>query len=136
MDLKRPPRVLLAVNGGLMRGLQVNYILQAAGAVFVRDDLTEPAYRFWSINDIHPAMVRVNAGGVPILVEIWSLTLEALTFVLLNEPPGLTIGRVVLANGSEVLGVIGEPAICEGQKEITTFGGWRAYLASLEVEPV
>ena len=29
-----------------------------------------------------------------------------------------------------VLGVLGEPFLCEGQREISAFGGWRAYVAS------
>ena len=39
-------------------------------------------------------------------------------------------GKVKLTDGSEVLGVLGEPILCAGQKEITSFGGWRAYTAS------
>ena len=35
-----------------------------------------------------------------------------------------------LADGQETLGVLGEPALCEGQREITAYGGWRAYLAA------
>jgi len=42
----------------------------------------------------------------------------------------LSIGKVTLADGSEVLGVLGEPVLCEGQIEITSFAGWRAYTAS------
>jgi hypothetical protein len=38
---------------------------------------------------------------------------------------------VTLDDGSEVLGVLGEPILCEGQKEITETGGWRAYIASM-----
>jgi hypothetical protein len=30
-----------------------------------------------------------------------------------------------------VLGVLGELAACEGQKEITAFSGWRAYITTL-----
>ena len=37
---------------------------------------------------------------------------------------------MTLADGSEALGVIGEPVLCEGQREITSHGGWRTYLAS------
>ena len=37
--------VLLAVNGTLMRGLELNPNLLAAGATFVRETKTEPAYR-------------------------------------------------------------------------------------------
>ncbi len=34
---------------------------------------TEPAYRLWSINDRHPAMVRVKSNGVAVAVEVWSV---------------------------------------------------------------
>jgi hypothetical protein len=50
--------------------------------------------------------------------------------ILQNEPPGLAIGKVVLKDGSVVLGVLGEPFLCEGKREITEFGGWRAYVAA------
>jgi hypothetical protein len=33
---------------------------------------------------------------------------------------------VNLEDGSTVLGVIGEPALVEGQREISEYGGWRA----------
>jgi hypothetical protein len=29
-----------------------------------------------------------------------------------------------------VLGVLGEPFLCEGEREITAHGGWRAYTAA------
>jgi len=122
--------VLLAVNGTLMRGLELNPNLIAVGAAFVRETGTESAYRLWSINDRHPAMVRVQTGGVAVAVEIWAVPPAGLATILLKEPPGLSIGKVKLSDGSEVLGVLGEPVLCDGQKEITSFGGWRAYTAS------
>jgi hypothetical protein len=128
-----PAPILLAVNGTLMRGLALNHNLLAAGAGFVRESATEPAYRLWSINDCHPAMVRVTRGGAAVAVEIWAVPPAALASILINEPPGLCIGKVRLADGTVVLGVLGEPALCEGQKEITSFGGWRAYTAASPV---
>jgi len=122
--------ILLAVNGTLMRGLELNPNLLAAGGTFVREACTEAAYRLWSIEDRHPAMVRVSSGGATVAVEVWSVPAEGLAFILISEPPGLTIGKVSLEDGSEVLGVLGEPALCESQKDITAFGGWRAYTAS------
>ncbi len=119
-----------AVNGTLMRGLELNGNLQKVGAVFVREDVTAPMYRLWSIADRHPAMLRVSENGQAIALEIWSVTPDALGAILLSEPAGLCIGKIVLANGQEVLGVLGEPFLCEGQKEITSYGGWRAYTAS------
>jgi len=122
-------RVLLAVNGTLMRGLALNPNLLAAGATFVRETTTEPSYRLWSIDDCHPAMVRTRKGGAAVAVEVWAVPPGGLAEILLQEPPGLSIGKVKLADGSTVLGVIAEPMLCEGQREITPFGGWRAYLA-------
>jgi hypothetical protein len=123
--------VLLAINGTLMRGLKLNPNMLAAKAGFVRETFTEPAYRLWTINDDHPAMVRVTDGkGVKVAVEVWSVPAAGLARILLNEPPGLSIGKVRLEDGSIVLGVLGEPALVEGQKEITAYGGWRAYVAA------
>jgi hypothetical protein len=116
-----------AVNGTLMRGLELNGNLQKVGATFVREAQTAPIYRLWTINDRHPAMLRVNQNGAAIALEIWSISPAALGEVLMSEPAGLAIGKVVLSDMQEVLGVLGEPFLCEGQKEITEYGGWRAY---------
>ena len=131
--------VLLAVNGTLMRGLELNANLIEAGATFVRETRTAPIYRLWSIDDRHPAMIRVAeggadaaVGGAAIALEVWSVPPEGLASILLKEPPGLCIGKIRLEDGTETLGVLGEPALCEGQREITRYGGWRAYVASRE----
>ncbi len=126
--------VLLAVNGTLMRGLKLNPNMLAAKATFVREAKTESVYRIWTVNDEHPAMVRVTDGkGVQVALEVWSVPAAGLASILLNEPPGLSIGKVKLEDGSTVLGVLGEPALVEGQKEITRYGGWRAYIAAEHV---
>jgi glutamine phosphoribosylpyrophosphate amidotransferase len=124
--------IALAVNGTLMRGLELNPNLLRVGATFVREERTEPAYRIFSINDRHPGMFRVAQGGVSVAVEVWSVPAVGLGAILLQEPPGLAIGKVKLASGEEVLGVLAEAILCEGQREITSFGGWRAYRAALD----
>jgi gamma-glutamylcyclotransferase (GGCT)/AIG2-like uncharacterized protein YtfP len=124
------PDVLLAVNGTLMRGLELNGNLLAAGARFVRETTTAPEYRLWSIDDRHPAMIRVGAAGAAIAVEVWEVPAAGLAHILMAEPPGLCVGKVRLADGQQTLGVLGEPALCEGQLDITDHGGWRAYVAA------
>ena len=121
--------MLLAVNGTLMRGLELNGNLVAAGATFLRETRTAPAYRLWSIGDRHPAMLRVREGGAAIAVEVWDVPPAGIASILSKEPPGLCIGTVRLEDGTDVLGVLGEPMLCEGQREITQHGGWRAYVA-------
>lgn len=123
--------VLLAVNGGLMRGMRSESVMTAAGARFVREDCTAPRYRIWSIEDVHPAMMRVSEGGAAIALEIYELTPAGFVTVLSREPRGLSVAHVTLADGETVFGVVGEPFLCEGRREITEHGGWRAYLASL-----
>ena len=122
--------IQLAVNGTLMRGLELNQNLLQVGASFVREAQTMNIYRLFSINDVHTAMYRVDDdSGQSIALEIWQLDGAGLISVLANEPAGLCIGKVQLEDGSEVLGVLGEQVICQGQKEITQYESWRTYVA-------
>jgi allophanate hydrolase len=41
----------------------------------------------------------------------------------------MTIGRVRLDDGREMLGFTCEPAAQSGATDITSYGGWRAWLA-------
>lgn len=125
----------LAVNGTLMRGLALNVNMLEAGAVFVKEAHTAPIYRLWSIQDIHPAMMRVPDGGVAIALEIWAVPPEGLSQILMQEPPGLCVGKIVLANREVVLGVLGEPFLCRNQLEISQWSGWRSYIAAKHSVP-
>jgi hypothetical protein len=122
----------IGVNGTLMRGLALNQNLLNAGAEYVRETVTTASYRMWSIDDQYPAMLRDSTAGASIQLEIWRLSCEAFVDILGQEPPGLCIGKIHLRDQSVVLGILGEPYICEGQKEITQWGGWRKYIASLQ----
>ena len=123
--------VSFAVNGTLKGGLELENNLLAVGASFTREDETERAYRLYSIRDEHPAMVRVapdDPAAVSVAVEVWAVPKEGLCDVLLGEPAGLAVGKVKLRSGETILGVIAEPLLVDGAKEISAFGGWRAYI--------
>lgn len=122
----------LAVNGTLMRGLELNKNLLEVGATFVREATTEPTYRLFSIDDVHPAMMRIVESGKAIAVEVWAVPPAGLAKILLQEPPGLCIGKVRLNDGAEILGVVGESICCQGGKDITQHGGWRNYIADIK----
>ena len=89
----------LAVNGTLMRDLELNENLLNVGAEFLCEATTTPNYRLWSINDVHPAMVRVAQGGTAVALEVWAVPTAGLIQVLQQEPPGLCIGIVRLSTG-------------------------------------
>jgi len=121
--------MLLAVNGTLMRGLELNRNMLDAGAKFSRQAQTAPCYQLWSINDCYPGMLRTNAeNGAKIVLELWEMDAAGLMYILEHEPPGLTVGRVLLESGEEVLGVLAEPYLVQGKPEITSYGGWRNYI--------
>lgn len=122
------PLLHLAVNGTLMRGLELNANLQALGATFVSEAKTQPTYRLWSIQDRYPVMQRVKEGGSAIALEIWAIPPAGLGTLLLQEPPGLCVGKVELITGKTVLGIVGEAICCDRGIEITQWGGWRAYI--------
>jgi len=130
--MSEAPAVSLAVNGTLMRGLELNPNLLGVGATFLCEAQTVPAYRLFSIGDRHPGMYRVTSGGISVAVEVWRVPVDGLASILIKEPAGLSIGKVMLASGEEMLGVLAEPILCEGQREISHFGGWRAYRAAAE----
>jgi hypothetical protein len=130
--------VVIAVNGTLMRGLELEPNLVNLGATFISENRTEPAYRLYSINDVHPAMVRVpeNAtNGVSVAVELWNVPADGVATLLQKEPPGLSIGKVKLQSGMTVLGVIAEPALVVRMKDISGFNGsFRDYIAKTGME--
>jgi hypothetical protein len=81
-------------------------------------------------------MQRVASDGSSIALEIWLVPSVGLASLLLGEPEGLAIGRIVLADGTTLLGVLGEAILCDGQREITAFGGWRSYQAYIAKMPI
>ena len=128
--MKQSKKLILAVNGTLMRGLELENNLKAVNAVFLKESQTEKAYRLFTIDDKYPAMVK-DEKGAAIDVELYEISEEGMQEVLSKEPEGLTIQEINLIDGSKVQGVVGLPFIIENRKEITKFGGWKKYLSSL-----
>ena len=121
----------LFVNGTLMRGLALHKNL--GGANFLGEFSTLPIYRLYSIDDIHPGMFEVEEGGVSVAGEMYSMSDEIFQRVKNGEPAGLYFGDVKLNNGSTVKGVLFPRETAESNyKDISNFGDWRAYIASLK----
>ena len=129
--MKSNDSLILAVNGTLMRGLELENNLKAVSAIFIKESKTEKAYRLFSIDDKYPAMVKDTKGSA-IDVELYEISEQGMQDVLSKEPEGLTIKEITLIDGSKVQGVVGLPFIIENRKEITKYGGWRNYLAHKE----
>lgn len=123
----------LFVNGTLMRGLALHGNL--AGAEFLGEARTAPSYRLYSIDDRHPGMFEVAKGGVSVEGEIYRVPDEVWRRVEAGEPPDLYCGKVRLADGREISGILYPCALAEGRhRDISEFGDWRAYMAARQRE--
>ncbi len=100
-------------------------------ATFLREARTAPRYRIYSVGDWHPGMYAVEHGGVAVAGEVYLVSDETWPKIEGTEPPNLYRGRVHLEDGREVYGILYPRALLEGvQRDISAFGGWRAYRAS------
>lgn len=118
----------IAVCGAHLQGEPLNGQLIERGADLVAATVTAPHYRLYALPDgLRPGLVRVEAAGAAIEVEVWELPVTALGSFLLGVAAPLAIGRVELADGTLVPGFICEAAGVVHAADITSYGGWRAY---------
>lgn len=127
-------RVSIAVCGAHMRGLPLNHQLTEVGGLYEETMRTSADYRFYALSGgppYRPGLVR-STEGVQIEVELWSLPVAAYGAFITGIPAPLGIGRVELEDGREVQGFVCEAYAIEAAKDISSFGGWRQYLATQE----
>jgi len=129
-------RLELAVVGAHLTGQPLNRELTSRGGTLVGPAHTADCYRFYALAGTtppKPGLVRVAPGaGAAIELEVWSLPGAAWADFVAAIPPPLGIGNIVLADGRTVKGFLCESVALEGARDITAFGGWRAYRRSLE----
>jgi allophanate hydrolase len=127
----------IAVVGAHLSGQPLNHQLTERGGKLVRAAKTLAAYRLYVLPNstpLKPGLLRVEApveNGIE--VEVWELgAAEFGTFVDMIPPP-LGIGTLELEDGEKVKGFLVESYAVAGGKarDITTLGGWRAFLNTL-----
>ncbi|HAY0631441.1 TPA: allophanate hydrolase [Serratia marcescens] len=126
--------VRLAVVGAHLSGMPLNVQLTQRDAVRVEQTVTAPCYRLYALADTEPpkpGLARV-AQGAAIRLELWDIPLARFGEFVAEIPAPLGIGTLLLADGRRVKGFICEAWALEGATDITEFGGWRDYLASLK----
>lgn len=127
------PVVRLAVCGAHLAGLPLNPQLVQRGARLVRAATTAPHYRLYALAGAEPrkpGLVRVQEAGASVAVEVWEMPLDQYGSFVAGIPAPLGIGRIALDDGEQVQGFVCEAHAVRGARDITAFGGWRAFLAS------
>jgi allophanate hydrolase len=125
-------RIPIVVCGAHMEGLALHWQLKDRNAFFRQRTTTAACYRLFAMpgNETlppRPALIRDEAGAA-IAVEVWELHAAEFGDFVSRIPAPLGIGKVKLADGNELPGFIAEPCAMIGAEEITSFGGWRAWL--------
>ena len=114
--------------------MPLNRELTDRHAVLVERATTSTAYRLYALAGTvppKPGLARAEAGA-PIDVELWDMPTAAFGSFVAGIPAPLGIGTLELADGRAVKGFICEPWALAHAVDITSFGGWRAYLAACQ----
>ncbi len=128
----RGGEIAIAVVGAHLSGMALNGELKALGGRLLEAARTAADYKLYALKTTppKPGMLRVEAGtGSSIELEVWALPAGSFATFVDAVPPPLSIGTVRLADGRGVKGFIVEAADVAGAREISGFGGWRAFVA-------
>ncbi|MEY4018946.1 MAG: hypothetical protein RLZZ590_246 [Actinomycetota bacterium] len=127
--------IALAVVGAHLSGQPLNHQLVDLNAKFVASMQTANDYRLFALETVppKPGLQRVPDGaGVAIDVEVWKLPAKEFGIFVAGLPQPMAIGKIVLSDGSAVSGFLCESIATDEALDISSFGGWRAYLSSLD----
>jgi allophanate hydrolase len=125
--------VKLAVVGAHLEGMPLHWQLTSRNARFVGKGTTADNYRLYAIAGSvppKPALVH-SSNGAAIAVEIYELDMVDFGSFVVDVPAPLAIGTVTLSDGTSVKGFVAEPRAIEGAEDITSLGGWRAFIAQI-----
>ncbi|WLA86936.1 allophanate hydrolase [Bradyrhizobium elkanii] len=122
----------IAVVGAHLSGMALNHELTMLDARLLEETVTAPDYRLYALDTTppKPGLLRIEAGaGASIKLELWAMSPAAFGKFVAAIPPPLSIGTIRLADGRQAKGFIVEPAAIHGATDISTYGGWRAFMA-------
>ncbi|MDO6685004.1 MULTISPECIES: allophanate hydrolase [unclassified Agarivorans] len=124
----------LAVCGAHLSGLPLNGQLTERAGQLIKATHSAAVYKLYALAGgppARPGMIRDEQNGVAIEVEVWRLPKQHLGSFLQGIPHPLGLGKIELADGTWVNSFICEGYAAATAKDVSEFGGWRAYLASL-----
>ncbi|MDH3209644.1 MAG: amidase family protein, partial [Burkholderiaceae bacterium] len=124
----------LAVVGAHLSGQPLNGQLVERGATLREATRTAPHYGLFALpgtSPPKPGLLRVASGGSAIELEVWDMPVTELgSFLALIRAP-LGLGSVELADRQWVHGFLCESHAVTTARDVSSFGGWLAYLSSL-----
>ncbi|MGW4768583.1 allophanate hydrolase [Nocardia sp. NPDC004278] len=125
--------VELAVFGAHLRGQPLHWQLEEIGARFCGEVRTTDAYRLTALDTTppKPGLVRHGPGlGAPILGELFRVSAAGLGSFLAALPAPMALTSIDISDGRAVIGFACTYDAARTATDITSFGGWKAYLQS------
>jgi allophanate hydrolase len=122
----------LVLVGAHMSGLPLNGLVSGRGGRLLRRARTDSGYRMVRVPGPGVARPGLVAGEGPadgFAVEVWEVPLQTLGALAAEVSPPLRLGQVRLADGTSVLGYVGDDVALAAAEDVSEFGGWRAALA-------
>lgn len=129
-----PEPVALAVAGAHLRGQPLHHQLVSGHARLLGRTTTAPLYSLVALDGdgpARPALVPAS-DGVEVELEVYELPAAYVDLLRAATPGPLTISTLTLRDGSEVAGYRTTTEDVPAGQDISHFGSWRRYLASLD----
>ncbi|NUU79281.1 allophanate hydrolase [Paenibacillus xylanilyticus] len=127
LKVNRPETIALAVCGLHMRGYPLEKQMLEFGSRFVYEAHTAEKYQMVKLPTVpaKPGLLKKNAGGGAFAVEVWEMPAASFGAFAALIPAPLGIGKIELADGTEIPGFICEGYAEVGAEDISAYGGWR-----------
>ena len=129
------PSVQVAVVGAHLSGMPLNTQLTERHARLLEQTTTSANYRLYALPNTtppKPGLKRDAANGEEIILEVWEMAASEFGSFVDLIPAPLGIGSVELADGRWVKSFICEGYGLDGARDVTEFGGWRAFINALK----
>ncbi|PYY25274.1 allophanate hydrolase [Paenibacillus illinoisensis] len=127
LEANRQETMLVAVCGLHMRGYPLEKQMLERGSQFIGESQTAEKYQMVKLPSIpaKPGLLKKKAGGSSFTLELWQMPVTSFGAFAALIPAPLGIGKIELADGTEVPGFICEGYAEEEAEDISAYGGWR-----------
>ncbi|CEI51120.1 Allophanate hydrolase [Acinetobacter bereziniae] len=132
-EIESQNSVKLAVVGAHLSAMPLNFQLTTRQATLLAKTRTAKSYKLFALKNTVPPKpgLQFDIHGTAIEVEVWEIPLANFGAIVAEVPSPLGIGNLQLEDGTWVKGFICEAYAIQEAVDISHFGGWRAYIKSL-----
>ncbi|HEX4428263.1 MAG TPA: allophanate hydrolase [Frankiaceae bacterium] len=125
----KPGTAAVALVGAHQSGLVLNGLVAQRGGRLLRRARTSSGYRMMRVPGPgvpRPGLISGDGPAEGFAVEIWEVPLQTLGSLAAELSAPLRLGPLHLADGSFVLGYLGDDIALASAEDVSAYGAWRA----------